>query len=138
MRVALRSEAPEQLPAAAPDASLATGVDIGIKSDRLGAVRIGIDGAPGDLRVSLGLSPAAAALVAADAPRLIADLAANGVRLQSLDVSGGGFAGGQAPSPGQQQPQSPAPMVPRAAVPAALAAVNPAIVVRTSTADRYA
>ena len=137
LRVGLRAEASvaAPTPAATANPPPATGIDIGFTSDRLGAVRIGIDGAPGELRVSLGLSPAAAAIVAADAPRLIADLAATGARLQSLDVSGGGFTGGQAPSPGQQQPQSPAPSLPRAGL---SVAVNPIIPVRASTADRYA
>jgi hypothetical protein len=137
LRVALRVEPSvvgPSLPVAA-DAAPPTAVDIAVTSDRLGAVRIGIDGVPGDLRVSLGLSPAAAAIVAADAPRLFSDLAVNGMRLQSLDVAGGCFTGGQAPSQGQQQPQSQAQMMSRAALPAA---VNPVITVRARTADRYA
>jgi hypothetical protein len=108
--------------------STPSAVDLAIDSPRLGAVRIGIEGGAGDLKVSLGLSPAAAALVAADAPRLIADLAAGGVRLQSLDVSGGG--GGQQQPPSQHAPASPRPAAPAVAM-------NP-IAARPSTADRYA
>ena len=80
---------------------------IAVATDSLGAVRIGIEGSVQDLQVSLGLSPAAAAIVAADVPRLIADLAANGVRLQSLDVTGGGTFGGQAGGQSGGQPGQP-------------------------------
>ena len=76
-----------------------------VASDRLGDVRIGIEGTAHDLKISLGLAPAAAAIVAADAPRLIADLAAGGVRLQSLDLSAGAFGNGQAQTPGQSHSQ---------------------------------
>jgi hypothetical protein len=114
---------------------LATATDIAIRSEQLGAVRIGIEGTPGDLRVSLGLSPAAAALVAADAPRLLADLAAGGVRLQSLDVSGSGFAGGQGASQGAPQHQPQPGSAPR---PAIAADPKPPTPVRVRTADRYA
>lgn len=133
MRTPLRAEA--TVAAASPlmasvETSSAPASDLAVESGRLGAVRIGIEGDAGDLKVSLGLSPAAAALVAAEAPRLIADLAAGGVRLQSLDVSGGGVSGGQ------QQPQPHhAPATPRTASP--LVAVNP-VTARPSTADRYA
>ena len=130
---AARSEPPAV--SAPRPAAIITSVatDIAVNSDRLGAVRIGIEGAADDLRVSLGLSPAAAVIVAADAPRLLADLAAGGVRLQSLDLAGGGFAGGQGPSQGTPQPRvAAAPLADRAAEP------NPAIPVRARTADRYA
>jgi hypothetical protein len=117
----------------APELAMAT--DIAIRSDQLGAVRIGIEGAPGDLRVSLGLPPAAVALVVADAPRLLAELAAVGVRLQSLDVSGSGFAGGQGPSQGAPQHQPQPGSAPRSAV---TADSKPFMPVRARTADRYA
>jgi hypothetical protein len=122
-------------PAAAFAPALATVPDMAIRSERLGAVRIGIEGAPGELRVSLGLSPAAASIVAADTPRLVADLAAGGVRLQSLDLSGSGFAGGQGPSQGapQQPPQS------GPGLRTARQSVNiPVIAMPARTADRYA
>ncbi len=109
--------------------------DIAVSSDRLGAVRIGIEGASGDLRVSLGLSPAAAVIVAADAPRLLADLAAGGVRLQSLDLSGSGFAGGQGPSQGAPQQSSQSGPGPHTAL---QSEINPVIPARARTADRYA
>lgn len=131
MRAALRAEITSAATApgiADVEISTPSAVDLAIDSPRLGAVRIGIEGGAGDLKVSLGLSPAAAALVAADAPRLIADLAAGGVRLQSLDVSGGG--GGQ-----QQPPSHHAPASPRTAAPPV--PMNP-IAARASTADRYA
>lgn len=94
-----------EAPVAAPERSVAPEprADIAVASDRLGAVRIGIEGTALDLKVSLGLAPGAAAIVAADVPRLVADLAASGVRLQSLDIAGGGaFGGGQF---GDAQPQ---------------------------------
>lgn len=126
-------EAPRSTAVTAPEPAVAT--DVVVSSDRLGVVRIGIEGAPGDLRVSLGLSPAAAVIVAADTPRLLADLAAGGVRLQSLDLSGSGFASGQGPSPDEQHKQ-PQPMPgPRAIL---AADINPVIPVRAGTADRYA
>jgi hypothetical protein len=126
-------EAPRPTAAIAPEPMVAT--DIAVRSDRLGAVRIGIEGAPGDLRVSLGLSPASALLVAADAPRLLADLAAGGVRLQSLDLSGSGFAGGQGPSQGAPQQPPHSGSGPRAAV---QSDINPVLPVPARTADRYA
>ena len=133
MRAAVRAESPRvaalpMMPAI--ELSMASAIDLAVDSGRLGTVRIGVDGGAGDLRVSLGLSPAAAALVAADAPRLIAELAAGGVQLQSLDVSGGGA------SAGQQQPQS-------RHAPASLRAATPPVIetstaLRPGTPDRYA
>lgn len=125
--------APRSTPVTAPEPAATT--DIVVSSDRLGLVRIGIEDAPGDLRVSLGLSPAAAVIVAADAPRLLADLAAGGVRLQSLDLSGNGFAGGHGPSQGAPQHQPQPASRPR---PAITADINPLVPVRARTADRYA
>ena len=78
-----------------------------VLSPQLGEVRIGLDGGAQDLRVSLSVATGGAAVVA-DAPRLAADLLANGVRLQSLEVSGGGVAGGggwSAPSGGEGRPR---------------------------------
>jgi hypothetical protein len=124
---------PRSTPITAPDPAATT--DIVVSSDRLGLVRIGIEDAPGDLRVSLGLSPAAAVIVAADAPRLLADLAAGGVRLQSLDLSGNGFAGGQGPSQGAPQQPPHSGSGPRAAV---QSDINPVLPVPARTADRYA
>ena len=85
---------PDRAPVADPR------TEVAVVSDRLGDVRIGIEGSAQDLKVSLGLAPLSAAILAADLPRLVADLAANGVRLQSLDISGSGHFGGQ-PSGGQ-------------------------------------
>lgn len=83
-------------------------MDVGVTSQRLGSVQIGIEGAADDLRVSLGLSPAAAAIVALDTPRLLADLAASGVRVQALDVSGGGSFGNNSHPQSQNAPFQPA------------------------------
>lgn len=85
---------PTDITAAAPAANLpAAPFEIALSSSRLGNVHIGVDGAADDLRVSIGVAPAAAAIIAADAPRLIADLAASGIRLQALDLSGAGVSG---------------------------------------------
>ena len=65
-----------------------------VTSERLGDVRIGLEGGPQDLRVSFAAAPGSAGVLAADAPRLAAELAANGLRLQSFDVSGAGAGGG--------------------------------------------
>ena len=67
-----------------------------VASATLGDVSIGLDGGPDDLRVSLGMAPGGAALVAADAARLVGDLAASGIRLQSLDVGSGSANSGDA------------------------------------------
>jgi hypothetical protein len=125
--------APRPVNAFAPELAVAT--DVAIRSAQLGAVRIGIEGTSGELRVSLGLSPAAAVIVAADAPRLLADLAAGGVRLQSLDLSGSGFASGQGPSHGAPQHQQQPGTTPRPAIAADTRPVNPA---HPPGADRYA
>lgn len=136
--------APAEVQAApAATAPPASPIDIALSSSRLGDVRIGIEGAADDLRVSIGLSPAAASIVAADAPRLIADLAATGIRLQALDLSGAGvpsqgYAGnGTGQSPQQHSPQPPphpqhAQPYPGAVRPAATEPAHP------RTSDRYA
>jgi hypothetical protein len=71
--------------------------DLAVTTDRLGDVRIAVEGSAHDLKVALGLAPSTL-LAAADVERLAqglaADLAAAGVRLQSLQVSGGGVAAG--------------------------------------------
>lgn len=97
-------DGPAAIPATAPPAAP---IDIALSSSRLGDVRIGVDGAADDLRVSIGLSPAAAAIVAADTPRLFADLAATGIRLQTLDLSGAGYQpqGFSGSGTGQSPPQ---------------------------------
>jgi hypothetical protein len=129
MRTPLRVEGTAAASPLLPTVSISTApaIDLAVETSRLGGVRIGIEGGGSDLKVSLELSPAAAALVVAEAPRLIADLVAGGVRLQSLDVSGGG-TGGQPP------PAHPTPS-PRAAAPSA---TTNAPMARLSTADRYA
>lgn len=70
---------------------------LAVNSERLGAVRIGLEGGMQDLRVSFavggGSGSGGAGLVSAEAPRLVADLAAQGVRVQSIEVSGEGLAG---------------------------------------------
>lgn len=133
MRAAVRADAPRiAVPPMLPTVafSMATAIDLAVDSARLGAVRIGIEGGAGDLKVSLGLSPVAAALVTADAPRLIAELAAGGVWLQSLDVSGGGVAGGQ--------PQPKSHHVPANAHTAAASVIETLRALRPDTSDRYA
>lgn len=102
-----------------------------VVTERFGDVRIAVEGTASDVKVSLALTPMAV-LAPADAQRLAnglaADLAATGVRLQSLDISGGDTARGGA-SQGQRDPgpQRP-PQSPRALPP------SPAL----SRSDRYA
>ena len=81
-----------------------------VASDRLGDVGIGLQGGPQDLRVQLSGSASAAGALLADASRLVADLAASGLRLHSLDIGGdagsgqaSAQAGGQAASQGSSQ-----------------------------------
>ncbi|PZN92713.1 MAG: hypothetical protein DCF31_15135 [Alphaproteobacteria bacterium] len=96
-----------------------------VTTPALGDVRIALDGGPQDLRVALAMGAGGAALVSADVARLGIDLAAQGLRLQSLDVGGGG-AGTGGGSHGE----------PRRPVPARLFAAAAAD--RTATNDRYA
>jgi hypothetical protein len=120
----------------APAHSVATRPDaaVPVTTDRFGDVRIGLEGGAQDLKVSLSVAQGAPSLLAAEAPRLAADLAANGIRLQSLDV--GGF-GGSAPEHGAPRQSAagvpPAPQT--AAANAAFAA--PSRAGRAAT-DRYA
>jgi hypothetical protein len=96
----------EAVPAVAlPEAAPASSVE----SAALGPVAIGVEGGEQDLRVSLSGSSAAAATMSAEAPRLLAELAANGVRVQSLAFDGraefaadAGGQGGFGAGPGQQ------------------------------------
>jgi hypothetical protein len=103
-----------------------------VSSDRFGDVRIGVEGDARDLKVSLAVSAGPPALLAAEAPRLAADLAANGIRLQSLDV--GSFAGGSAGSGQQPRPGQPQ----GSAVPAAGPSHASRPPSRPAAADRYA
>jgi hypothetical protein len=110
-----------------------------VTSDTFGQVHIGLEGDSTDLRVSLAVSAGAPGLLAADAPRLAADLAANGIRLHSLDVgslaggAGGSLEGG-APGRGGQQRHAGQPG--QTAPAAAFAAPPPPS--RPAAADRYA
>ena len=99
-------------------------VDMAIATERFGDVRVAVEGTATDVKVSLALAPTAV-LATADAQRLTnglaADLAATGVRLQSLDISGGDTARGGNPQ-GQREPTPqrtpPAPFaLPRSAQP---------------------
>lgn len=59
-----------------------------VASERLGLVRIGLAGGPGNLRLAMALPHAEAATTLAEAaPQLVADLAQQGVRLESLSIS---------------------------------------------------
>lgn len=102
-----------------------------VATEAFGTVRIGVDGDARDLKVSLSVTVGTPALLAADAPRLAADLAANGIRLQSLDV--GSFTGGTASGGHSQRPPN---QPPASAAPAAFAASPPNA--RAAAADRYA
>jgi hypothetical protein len=97
----------EALPVAAPVSDAGLVVD----SEALGAVEIGVEGGGQDLRVRLSGSSAAAGAMAAEAPRLLAELTAAGLRVQSLAFDGRVDAGADAPAgfaagsgqPGAQQ-----------------------------------
>lgn len=130
--VPLRPEAAPR-PADAP-------VTMTVASDRLGDVGIGLDGGAQDLRVQLSASSTATGVLAAEAPRLLADLAANGLRLQSLDI-GGGQGGGQnlSQNPGQSPEGRPRPApMPAAAMAFAADPSREAAVRRASLSERYA
>jgi hypothetical protein len=134
------------LPSGLHPAAIAPPQPLVISSDTLGAVTVGLDGGPQDLRLRLDAGPLAAGLLAADAPRLIADLAAQGVRLYALDIGGQslnpalisasssspGTGFGQQPQHHQHQQRSPAAM-PAPALRADAGAIAPPPV-----SDRYA
>ena len=98
---------------AAATTDLTTGM--AVATDRFGDVRIAVEGTATDVKVSLALTPAAT-FAAADAQRLAtglaADLAATGVRLQSLDISGGDTARGGPPQGRSEHPPPRAPSAP--------------------------
>lgn len=75
-------------PVAAAGVPIVAAPVVTVTSQRLGDVSIGIEGEPEALRVRLAGSAGAAGLMAADAPRLQAELAATGIRLQSIDFGG--------------------------------------------------
>ena len=64
-----------------------------VHSERLGSVHVAVEQSGDAVRVTLGLAAAAVPLVGADVPRLAADLAAQGHRLQALEFDGGGSNG---------------------------------------------
>ena len=128
----VNSPAPSPRNAAMSPAPLA---ELAVTTDRFGDVRIAVEGTATDVKVALGLA-STTLLGAAEAQRLAtglaADLAATGVRLQSLEISGGDGAGGGS-SPGQREP------APHRAPPTVFAAPratgSPASLIRS---DRYA
>jgi hypothetical protein len=71
--------------ASAPDR---TATAMTVTTEQLGAVGIGVDDDAGQLRVRLSGSALAMDTLSAQAPRLVAELAATGVRLGSLDIAG--------------------------------------------------
>lgn len=115
--VALAADAPAPAqPASRPgsEPGPAAPTPITVASDSLGDVGIRLEGGLQDLRVQFSGSMAAANTMAADAPRLIADLAVGGVRVQSLDFAARAEAGpaaelgsgaGQSLANGPGQPQ---------------------------------
>jgi hypothetical protein len=105
----VRGGSGDALPVAPP---VPAGVEqsFSVASDALGPVDIGVDGGGEDLRVRFSADAGAARVMAAEAPRLLADLAAQGVRVQALAFDGRvetgaepGFAAG-AGGGGSQQP----------------------------------
>lgn len=126
---------------AAPPATLADTARVAdagaltVTTPALGDVRIALDGGPQDLRVSLALGAGGAMLINADAARLGTDLAAQGLRLQSLDVgSGGGGGGGGGSGPGHNSGSNSGET--RRPVPPRLFVAQPSD--RFATPDRYA
>jgi hypothetical protein len=94
----------------APPAPAAGEQQFSVASDTLGPVDIGVDGGGEDLRVRFSAEAGAARVMAAEAPRLLADLAAQGVRVQALAFDGRaetGLAAGADGSPAQQSPGQP-------------------------------
>ncbi len=102
---------PDRAPAITADPLLrpaaAVPPPLSIASDALGSITVGIDGGPQDLRLRFEAAPHAAGLIAAEVPRLLADLAAHGVRLQSLDIGGQSLNPSFGQQQGQQQHQAP-------------------------------
>ncbi len=120
-----------------PHQTVDAGTNLAIATDNLGPVRIAVEGGPQDLRVSLAIAADSAALVAGDAARLVADLAAGGMRLQTFDINSlptdlGSFSGN---GPGTQSGHRG-----RTAVPSPIARVfePDTTTSRASRADRYA
>lgn len=120
-----------------------------VESQVLGPVEIGVEGGEQDLRVHLAGNSLAAATMAAEAPRLLAELAANGLRVQSLAFDGPGLAGdvaGQGGNSGQSGSSQPGSSQPgsdrRPAVAVATGQVRPAeapaAVLRPRISERYA
>jgi hypothetical protein len=131
---------PDRAPAIAADAPprpIAAPPPLSIASDALGSVSVGIDGGPQDLHLRFDANPLAAGLLLAEAPRLVADLAAHGVRLQSLDIGGQSLNPSFGQQPGQQH--QPPPGLHRPAIVSAAFATAP---VRRASAtppsDRFA
>jgi hypothetical protein len=129
-----QSDRPPPLPAAAGPMPVPDSLPA-VTTETFGPVRIGLEGDVADLRVSLAVSAGAPALLAVDAPRLAADLAANGIRLQSLDVGSfaGGAGGSLAGGGGQQRPAGQQ----AATLPTGSFAAPPSPS-RAAAADRYA
>ncbi len=102
-----------------------------VHSDRLGQVQIAVDQRGDDVRVTLGLAAAVVPLVGAETPRLVAELAAQGHRLQTLDFNANGDSGRQDKSPPPPAQTSAPPRAPWRDDPRAAASPS-------ATADRYA
>ena len=101
---------------------------LAISTERLGEVAVSVEAQGRDVRVRLGVDTAVQGLVDAGSSRLAADLAADGLRLQSF-TAGGGFDGGA--SARQQRSQPPVPATVPRRISATRAAADPVI-------ERYA
>ena len=125
---------PQEGPAPAPPAPAtpATAPPV-VHSERLGSVHVAVEQSGDEVRVTLGLAAAAVPLVGADAPRLAADLAAQGHRLQALNFDGGGSNGNGAARQDQPPPASNPDPAHRDRRPATAAMTS-----APATADRYA
>ena len=89
--IAAERAAAPAVPAASMAAAMAldgAATAMTVTTEQLGAVSVGVDDDAGHLRVRLSGSTLAMDTMAAQAPRLIAELAATGVRLGTLDIAG--------------------------------------------------
>ena len=131
---------PQEGPAPAPPAPvLPASTPPVVHSERLGSVHVAVEQSGDEVRVTLGLAAAVVPLVGADAPRLAADLAAQGHRLQALEFDGGGSNGAGSGGGAARQDQPPPASAPDPAHrDRRAAAAQAAMTSLPATADRYA
>lgn len=139
---------PQEGPAPAPPAPvLPASTPPVVHSERLGSVHVAVEQSGDEVRVTLGLAAAAVPLVGAEVPRLVADLAAQGHRLQALEFDGGGsngagsgvsYGGSNGGGAARQDQPPPASAPDPAHRDRRAAAAQAAMTSLPATADRYA